>query len=184
MLDDWRLGADARIDESFGALHDWSHAGRLGNWVTVSGEGAWRREAARHERWRLRLINASNARNFALALEGLEGWLVALDGQPLASPETARTLVLATGQRADWIVDVVAGEGEESAVVSRGREGSYAVATFAVQGTTRGQRLDAPPALAPNPVPALGDTARARRARLRMEGGAMGGCAKRASTES
>lgn len=37
VLDDWRLTRDARIDESFGNMHDWSHAGRIGNWVTVNG---------------------------------------------------------------------------------------------------------------------------------------------------
>ena len=39
LLDDWRLTEDARIhDESFGALGDWSHGGRTGNWITVNGE--------------------------------------------------------------------------------------------------------------------------------------------------
>ena len=38
IADDWRLDADYAIDEaSLGSLHDWSHAGRLGNWLTING---------------------------------------------------------------------------------------------------------------------------------------------------
>ena len=175
LLDDWRLASDASLHDSFGALHDWAHAGRMGNWVTVSGESAWSRGASRFERLRLRLVNVANARIFTLDLKHLEGWVVALDGQPLPAPEEVGSLVLAPGQRADLIVDVVAGEREKAFLVSYGREDSYAIAEFPIQGTARGARLPAPTPLAPNPVPALGDLARAPSATLRMEGGAMGG---------
>ena len=38
MLDDWRLDRDGKLDDrSFGAMMDWSHAGRLGNWLTING---------------------------------------------------------------------------------------------------------------------------------------------------
>jgi FtsP/CotA-like multicopper oxidase with cupredoxin domain len=46
LIDDWRLAADASIHESFGAMMDWSHAGRLGNWATVNGEGSFRLPAS------------------------------------------------------------------------------------------------------------------------------------------
>ena len=174
LLDDWRLAEDATIHESFGALHDWAHAGRIGNWITVNGESAWSRETSRYERLRLRLANVANARIFSLALKHLEGWVVALDGQPLPAPETAGPLVLAPGQRADLIVDVVAGEREEAFVVSRERDESYALAAFPVRGRSRDVRLPAPAPLPPNPVPALGDLGQARRETLRMDGGAMG----------
>ncbi|MDE0458731.1 MAG: multicopper oxidase domain-containing protein [Chromatiales bacterium] len=174
ILDDWRLAEDASLHASFGALHDWAHAGRIGNWITVNGDAAWSREASRHERLRLRLLNAANARIFSLALKGLEGWVVALDGQPLPAPEAAGPFVLAPGQRADLIVDVVAGEGEEAFLVSREREDTYALAAFPVRGSSREARPSAPAPLPPNPVPALGDLAGARRATLRMDGGAMG----------
>ena len=175
VIDDWRLAEDASLHASFGALHDWAHAGRIGNWVTVNGESAWRREVSRFERLRLRLVNVANARIFTLALKHLEGWVAALDGQPLPAPEAAGPLVLAPGQRADLIVDVVAGEGEEAFLVSRERDDDYALAAFPVRGASRGSRLSAPEPLPPNPVPPLGDLARARRATLRMDGGAMGG---------
>ena len=174
LLDDWRLAEDASIHESFGALHDWAHAGRIGNWITVNGEGEWSREASRHERLRLRLVNVANARVFSLALKKLEGWVVALDGQPLPAPEATAPLALAPGQRADLIVDVVAGEGEEAFLVTREREESYALAAFPVRGRAREARLPVPEPLPPNPVPALGDVGQARHASLRMDGGAMG----------
>ena len=175
VLDDWRLADDASLHDSFDALHDWSHGGRMGNWITVNGESAWSRETSRHERLRLRLVNAANARIFSLALKHLEGWVVALDGQPLPAPRAAGPLVLAPGQRADLIVDVVAGEGEEALLAFRGREQDFALAAFTVRGRSRETRLPAPEPLAPNPVPALGDLAQARRETLRMDGGAMGG---------
>ena len=174
LLDDWRLASDASIHDSFEALHDWSHAGRIGNWITVNGESEWVRETSRYERLRLRLVNAATARIFSLALKHLEGWVVALDGQPLPAPESAGPLVLAPGQRADLIVDVVAGEGEEAFLVSREREETYALAAFSIRGASRETRLPAPAPLPPNPVAPLGDLTKARRETLRMEGGAMG----------
>jgi len=37
-IDDWRLGEAMQMDtQSLGSLHDWSHAGRLGNVITVNG---------------------------------------------------------------------------------------------------------------------------------------------------
>ena len=175
LLDDWRLTEEARIhEESFGALADWSHGGRIGNWITVNGESAWTRTVSRHERFRLRLVNVANARIFSIGMRGLDGWLVALDGQPLAELEPAAPLVLAPGQRADLVVDVVAGDGEKGLLFSREREGAFVLATLAVGGSARATRLLAPSPLPSNPVPPLGEFSRARHATLRMEGGAMG----------
>ena len=175
LLDDWRLAEDARIHESFGALGDWSHGGRTGNWITVNGRAGWRREVGRNERLRLRLVNVANARIFSTGFTGLKGWLVALDGQPLDEARPAGALVLAPGQRADLLVDAVAEPGNQAVLFFREREGSFVLASFHVQDPVRKERLPAPPPLMPNPVPPLGDLAGARRATLRMEGGAMGG---------
>ena len=72
MLDDWRFAEDATLIEDFGALFDASHAGRLGNWVTVNGQGEWRQPLPRGARVRLRLINGANARVFRLRLMGMK----------------------------------------------------------------------------------------------------------------
>jgi FtsP/CotA-like multicopper oxidase with cupredoxin domain len=174
VLDDWRLTHDASIDESFGDMHDAAHAGRIGNWITVNGDGAWTRPARRGERMRLRMINAATARIFRIGLQGLEGWIVALDGMPLDAPAPADRLALAPAQRADLVVDVIAAQGGEAFLISFERDGGYAVATFRADGEARAHRLPPPAPLPRNSTPPLEDLARARKARLVMEGGAMG----------
>ena len=176
LIDDWRLNQQAEIhEESFGAMGDWSHGGRTGNWITVNGESAWQRTVGHHERLRLRLVNTANSRIFTLETRGLEGWLVALDGQPLEAVQPGGRLVLGPGERADLVVDVVAQSGKRALVVSREREGAFILCTFAVEGSLRETRGPKPSPLPPNPLPALGDLSRARTATLRMAGGAMGG---------
>jgi FtsP/CotA-like multicopper oxidase with cupredoxin domain len=175
LIDDWRLTDAAQIASDFGAMHDWAHAGRIGNWITVNGDGGWSREVPHHTRMRLRLVNTANARIFSLEARGLEGWVAALDGMPLETPQPLGELTLAPAQRADLIVDVVAHEGEEAFLVSFERDGDYAIAAFPVAGTARPARLSTPDALPQNPVPALGPLETAARTELRMEGGAMGG---------
>lgn len=175
LIDDWRLGNDAKLEESFGAMMDWSHGGRLGNWITVNGEGDFRQTAQRHERLRLRLVNVANARIFPLSLTGLEGWIVALDGQPVTQPLPAGRMILAPAQRVDVIADVVARSGAEAALNFINGDDILPIARFKVDGTVRKKRLPAPKPLPANPVPALGDLGKARKTVLRMEGGAMGG---------
>lgn len=171
VLDDWRLDAQAQIDDSFGNLHDWSHAGRIGNWVTANGEVEFRQEARKGERLRLRLINAANARIFSVSLRGMDGGFVALDGQPLAAPIVMERITLTPAQRVDLIVDVR--DEEEAVIISHERDGQYVLAAFPISGAVAPR--DAPAqALEPNDVPPLGALASASRARLVMEGGAMG----------
>ena len=175
LLDDWRLTDEAQIADDFESMHDWAHAGRIGNWITANGDGAWSRDVPRLSRMRLRLVNTANARVFSLQARGLKGWVVALDGMPLKTAERLDRLTLAPAQRADLIVDVVAEEGDEAFLVSFERDGGYAIASFRVLGSARSERLAEPSPLLPNQVPALGPLAQARRADLLMEGGAMGG---------
>lgn len=171
VLDDWRLDEDAQIHESFGNLRDWSHAGRIGNWVTVNGEVEFKEGVRKGERLRLRLINAANARIFTVSLKGLDGAVVALDGQPMETPEAMEQITIASAQRVDLIVDVT--EEEEALVISNERDGQYVLAGFPVSGAVA--RRDARvAALEPNDVPPLGSLASARTVRLVMEGGAMG----------
>jgi FtsP/CotA-like multicopper oxidase with cupredoxin domain len=175
LIDDWRLNEDAQIAGGFDDLHDRAHAGRIGNWITVNGEAAWSRPIERFSRQRLRLVNTANARTFSLEAQGLEGWVVALDGMPLETPQPLGRLVLAPAQRADLIVDVVADDAGEAFLLSFERDGGYAIATFAVSGEARSQRLPDPEPLPANAMPPLGSLTSARSANLLMEGGAMGG---------
>ncbi|WP_028464992.1 multicopper oxidase family protein [Nisaea denitrificans] len=174
LIDDWRLTETAQIAENFGAMHDWSHGGRIGNWITVNGDGYWTSDARQNDRMRLRLVNPSNARIFNLSLKGLSGWVVALDGQPVLTPQPAETLVLAPAQRIDLIVDVTANAGTEASLVSHERGGSYAVAVFRVGKAEAERRIEAPGPLPANPVPETGPLQNARAVDLVMDGGAMG----------
>jgi len=176
MFDDWRLNPDdARISDDFGAMHDWAHAGRIGNWITANGRPGWNMNVRTNDRLRLRLINSANARIFRLGARNLSAWIVALDGQPLSAPRRVETIELAPAQRADIIADVTAPKGEDALIYSTERTGSFAVAVFTPMGERRDAPLPAPGPLPANPVPPLGDLAAARRVELRMEGGAMGG---------
>lgn len=174
LIDDWRLDGEAQIDESFGAMGDWSHGGRLGNWVTVNGDHAYRKRVRAGERLRLRLANVANARIFALEFRGLDGWIVALDGQPLDRPERFRPLTLAPAQRVDVIADVVPEPGAAAEIAARTGEHAVVIATFEAEPMAGVPRRTPPAPLPPNSVPALGDLAGAAKATLWMAGGAMG----------
>ena len=90
-VNDWRLGEDAQIVDDFGALFDASHAGRIGNYLTCNGSGDLHGAARAGDRLRLRLINGATARVLNLSLQGLDGWIMALDGMPV-SPQPAERL--------------------------------------------------------------------------------------------
>ena len=174
LIDDWRLTQGAQIAGGLGNMHDWSHAGRIGNWITVNGEAPWVHSTSHLSRLRLRLVNTANARIFNLAAVGLEGWVVALDGMPLSKPAPLGNLTLAPAQRADLIVDVTADEGGQAFLVSYERDNGHAIAAFPVSGKARTVRMPAPSPLPSSSVPDLTELATARSARLVMEGGAMG----------
>jgi FtsP/CotA-like multicopper oxidase with cupredoxin domain len=70
MLSDWRLLPNAQIRGDFGNLHDMAHNGRIGETVTINGRVPDTFVVRGGERIRLRLINAANARVFALKLTG------------------------------------------------------------------------------------------------------------------
>ena len=174
VIDDWRLERDGRMHESFGMMRDWSHAGRLGNFVTMNGEVEFRNPVRVGDRLRLRLINVSNARIYRGGILGLKGWLVALDGQPLQMLTPAGEFQLAPAQRADLIVDVEDGT-EEGVVYELERDTRYVLASFPVQGTHRTVALPDLQPLPPNDVPSATGHAVTINAELHMAGGAMGG---------
>ncbi|MBW4983504.1 multicopper oxidase family protein [Mameliella sp. CS4] len=176
VLDDWLLNPETgQIDDSFDHPMMMSHGGRIGNYITTNGRSNLSLPARRHERLRLRLINASNARIFPLRLSGLEGWIVALDGMPLADPTALEdVLVLGPAQRADLIVDVTAEEGGTADLVHVEEDETFSQVAFTVTGTASLSRRAGPAALPPNPKMALPDLAGATPLRLVMSGGAMG----------
>lgn len=176
VIDDWLIDPEtAQIAGNFGAMHDLSHAGRLGNYVTTNGSYNLSMVVQQHQRLRLRLINASNARVFQLALSGLEGWVVALDGMPVPKPRAIEnSFLLAPAQRIDLLVDVIAEVGQAGHLVQVDRGESYSQVAFEVNGSATRSRRSVPEPLPPNAY-VKPDLENARALQLVMEGGAMGG---------
>jgi FtsP/CotA-like multicopper oxidase with cupredoxin domain len=78
--------------------------GREGSLLTVNGEINPELPIPSGGLLRLRLLNASNARIYRLALEGHPLVLIATDGGGIGTPEPLEELVLAPGERADVLV--------------------------------------------------------------------------------
>jgi FtsP/CotA-like multicopper oxidase with cupredoxin domain len=177
VIDDWLIDPESgQLNTDFASAHSRSHAGRLGNLVATNGVFDLTLNVQRHERLRLRLINAANARIFGLGLIGLEGWTVALDGMPLPVPEPVTdTFTLGPGQRVDLIVDVVAEDGETAFLARAEDSGGQSQVSFQVSGQASLARRPAPAALPPNPVQAVDLSGDVAVLDLNMQGGAMGG---------
>ena len=175
ILDDWLIDPKTgQIADGFGSPHDFSHAGRLGNYISVNGTYEFSHEVRQHQRLRLRLINASNARIFELGMDGLEGWIMALDGMPLIRPQPFEGVIeLAPAQRMDLFVDVTATVGEAGHIIRYDRDGGYSQAAFVVRGSGTASRR-----ATPSPLPLnrhnMPDLTSARKLALSMDGGAMG----------
>ncbi|MCP1675393.1 FtsP/CotA-like multicopper oxidase with cupredoxin domain [Natronocella acetinitrilica] len=177
VLDDWRLESDASVREDFGNLHDRSHAGRIGNTVTVNGGLAEPTPVLPGERLRLRLVNTANARVFGLNFGDLDVHVIATDGHPVEPhrPPAGR-VTLGPGMRADLLIDVNLSPDQQAAVVDDFyRSRAYTLTEFTAVGTpVRDQAPDWSRALPANPlsVPVLDD---AIRHELVFTGGARGG---------
>ena len=180
LLDDWRLAPDASIVDDFGDRHDGSHAGRLGNTVTVNGRGgdgrAWPHRARAGERLRIRLINAANARQFALDFGTLPVRVIAIDGQPVRSHAPDGPVPVPSAGRVDLVIDLPATPSTTFEVVDRYYREPVAVAALALDAGAplRHAPPDSPIDLgAPTlPEPDLGN---ALEHEIVMRGGAMRG---------
>src|SRR3546814_17179411 len=86
-------------------MMDWSHAGRLGNILTLNRQDLLEVIVRHNAYMRLRLCNTCNERILELRIEHPGIQLVALDGQPVAPRELADgTIRLAPGERADLLI--------------------------------------------------------------------------------
>jgi FtsP/CotA-like multicopper oxidase with cupredoxin domain len=175
VLDDWRLTPEAQLSEDFGNMMDVSHAGRLGNTVTINGRVPERFAVRSGERIRLRLINAANARIFGLEFQGHQPLVIALDGQPTEAytPEQGR-IVLGPAQRADLMLDCTGRPGDKFTVADRFYpQQQYRLIDLTYEGAPlRPSPLDAPMRLQPNPL-ADPDLQKAVRHTVEFGGGAM-----------
>ena len=80
--------------------------GREGSILSVNGQVNPELQVAAGGLLRLRLLNASNARFWRLALEGHTMHLIATDGGALEQPVPLQELLLVPGERADVLVQV------------------------------------------------------------------------------
>ncbi len=180
VLDDWRMTEEAAIVEDFDNFHDKSHAGRIGNTVTLNGVIPETFPVKSGERIRLRLINAANARFFALKFTGHRPQLIALDGQPCTPHELPEgRIVLGPAMRADLVLDMTGRPGARYELIDdHYQRFAYRLLDIAYEtgAPLREHPLDAPIALPANPLP-IPDLGTAVRQRVVLGGGAMGGMA-------
>jgi FtsP/CotA-like multicopper oxidase with cupredoxin domain len=127
---------------------------------------------------RLRLINAANARIFALEFQDHRPAVIALDGQPIAPHEPAGgRVILGPAMRADLVLDMTGRPGERFSVIDpfyRGLEYRLLDLVYEDAPPLREHPLDGPMRLAANTMPEP-DLARAERHEIAFSGGMMGG---------
>jgi FtsP/CotA-like multicopper oxidase with cupredoxin domain len=174
VLSDWRLDREARITGDFMSFMDASHAGRIGNTVTVNGAIREAFAVRAGERIRLRLINASNARIYGLRFESHDASLIAHDGHPVV-PRKVEQVVLGPAMRADVILDCAGAPGSRHRVIDDFYQRRAYRLLDLLYSDEKPLRTAFPdvPALAPNPV-AAPILASAERHRIVFGGGMMG----------
>ncbi len=153
VLDAWPIDPDGRLT-----------AAPVAPTLLANGDADLVEPAHPGERLRLRLINAAPDRRFRLALQGWTGWLVALDGFPLAAVETMARLDLWPGQRADVVVDAPVAFGATASLVDLAQGAPRTLARFVADGEPLDPLGYAPEPLAAPTTPPLGHLDRATRA--------------------
>ena len=173
IIDDWKIGSDGKIEESFGDLEAAVGAGRMGNWFTVNGAYRPHIKLPADKACRLRVLNAANSRSMGLQFKGTDPLVVALDGQPI-SPRHGGELGLAMqpGQRVDLVLDA----GREDGAVALDIFGDVVeVCYLEREGKAGTSTLPDNFALPINPIPVNLDMEKARIIPVVIAGGAKGG---------
>jgi FtsP/CotA-like multicopper oxidase with cupredoxin domain len=180
VLADWRLTPEAQPREDFGSGFDVTHAGRIGNTVTINGRFHGAGDAlavVSGERLRLRLINSAVARIFALRFEHHHPQVIALDGHAVAPHAPGDgVVVLGPGMRADLLLDCMLAPGARAAVSDafyRGSAQPLVDLSYADAAPLRTRPSERNATLPMNPVPEP-DLALATRHDIVLQGGAMG----------
>ncbi|WP_417462938.1 multicopper oxidase family protein [Kordiimonas sp.] len=171
MLDDWRLDRQGRLDvSSLGQMMDWSHGGRLGNYLTVNGQAQPRYQIPRGSWIRLRLINACNSRILEIDPNRFGARVIAYDGQALNQPVKLDYTphLLGPAQRVDVLVKYDDARPVELQELS-GQPYTFATLDVVDSGQGGGGEPQLPANILPEP-----DLENAKEFELLMEGGAMG----------
>lgn len=166
LTSDWQIQEDGSLSDEFTDMRSVAHGGYIGNFARafLSQE-----QVRIGDRVRFRLINAATNRIFPIAISGIAGSVVALDGMALPQPRPIAELELAPAQRADLIVDITGPVGFDMVI----RDGTYRLADLEVSGTNLDRQVGPIMALSQPTLPT--PTEPTQRLTLTMMGGAMGG---------
>ena len=165
LLSDWRMREDGSLIDDYTNMHSVSHSGYMGNFARAFLS---RSKVQLGDRVRLRLINAATNRVFSMAVSGVSGQAVALDGMALPKPRPFLDLTLAPAQRIDLIVDITG----PVAFDMIGRQGPYRLADLVVEGFNTSRQASPIMALSPYDLPRPSKPT--QHLTLTMMGGAMG----------
>ncbi len=176
-FDDWQLKSDGKLEEeSFGAIGERAHGGRIGNVMTVNGSSDMKFEVKSGDRVRVRICNTANSRILELRVQGCAAQVIAIDGQPVEprAPD-ALDLIISPSQRIDLLLDMD-GEPGGRAVISEVSEMRLPLVRFNLHASEKSRAKPLPPfaKLPDNPLQAL-DRVKPLEVQLEMTGGAMGG---------
>jgi FtsP/CotA-like multicopper oxidase with cupredoxin domain len=166
VLSDWQMQKDGSLSEDYADMHSVSHGGYMGNFARAFLS---KTQVQTGDRVRFRLINAATNRIFPVAVRGVSGKIVALDGMALAAPRPLSELMLAPAQRIDLIVDITGPVGFDM----MNRQGAYRLADLAVAGMNSSRQADPIMPFAPHDLPRPSKPT--QHLTLTMMGGAMSG---------
>jgi FtsP/CotA-like multicopper oxidase with cupredoxin domain len=121
LLDDWRLDAQGRVDGDFHDPKEAASEGHIGALLAVSGKPApSAHEFAPGARIRLRLANLANAQIMFLSFDGVQPFVIAVDGQPCDPFEPVRrTIPVAPGARFELMFDLPQSEDSKAKIILR-----------------------------------------------------------------
>ncbi|GGY17226.1 multicopper oxidase family protein [Paludibacterium paludis] len=160
VISDLRLARNGAIPDN--TELDWMN-GREGQYVLINGQREPEIRVRGRQRWRV--WNACSARYLRLSLGGRPFWLVGTDGGLIGAARRMTELLLAPGERAEWIVDAPDTETKLIALAyDRQKMGDVGPERDIVIATVKGVSGDAgaiPDTL--RPVPALGEPASRKR---------------------
>lgn len=136
VIDDWLLEETNQIYPHFVTRHDLAHDGRWGNVLTANGSVEEMLLVRPGERIRLRLVNASNGRVYALHFGDLSAHAIAVDGMYVKEIFDANGFVLAPGNRIDVDITIPKdAHGRSFAVQDRFTQHTITLGTITVEGS-------------------------------------------------
>ena len=187
VADDWRLDRQGVLDlDSLGSLMDWSHGGRLGNWLTLNGKDNPEFNLQTGHAYRLRLINVCNSRILQIDPSRFAAKIIAYDGQslpkaivpqntPIALAPAQRIDLLITSATKNFVIEEVSGKQSHGfARFTIGKTYSPIAAIASLQSNDLREPDISRNTLSGASPDASRDASNVQRIKLHMSGGAMG----------